>query len=84
MVHQAPLARHGHLAAADHAHLGDGVVGGVERAHRDEGGAPPVRPATRGMRVVSRASARRSAGRLVARRRARLDVPVVGSPSTGT
>jgi hypothetical protein len=79
MVHQEPLPRHGHLAAANHTHLGDGVVGGLERAHRDEGGAPPVRPATRGMRVVSRAAARRFAGMMVARRRASLDVSPWGA-----
>jgi hypothetical protein len=34
---------------------------------------PPVRPATLWMRVVSSASARRIAGRIVARRRASMD-----------
>jgi hypothetical protein len=35
-----------------------------------------VRPATRWMRAVSRASARRIAGRMGGRRRASIDVPV--------
>jgi hypothetical protein len=35
----------------------------------------PVRPTTRGMRVVSRASAGLMAGRIVVRRRASLDGP---------
>jgi hypothetical protein len=41
---------------------------------------PPVRPATRWMRVVSRAAARLMAGRMVARRRASLNVPAPGGP----
>ncbi len=35
------LARHRHLAAPDHAHLGDGLVGGATRPGGDDGGAPP-------------------------------------------
>src|SRR6266699_3617348 len=41
---------------------------------------PLVRPATRGMWVVSIAAARRIAGRTVARRRASLDIPAPGGP----
>jgi hypothetical protein len=41
----------------------------------------PVRLATRCMRVVSRAAARRLAGRRMARRRASLDVPAPGGPT---
>jgi hypothetical protein len=44
----------------------------------------PVRPATRGMRVVSRASARVIAGRMVVSRRASLDFPTPGGPSSRT
>jgi hypothetical protein len=44
----------------------------------------PVRPATRGMRVVSRASARRIVGRMVVSRRASLDVPTPGGPRRRT
>jgi hypothetical protein len=42
---------------------------------------PPVRPATRGMRVGSMASASVISGRIVVRRRASLDVPAPGGPS---
>jgi hypothetical protein len=48
--------------------------GGAERAHRDDGGAPPVRPAMRWIWVASSASARRIAGRMVAKCRASIDV----------
>jgi len=41
MMRQRDLPRHGPLAAADHAHSGDGVVRSPERARGDEGGAPP-------------------------------------------
>jgi hypothetical protein len=41
----------------------------------------PVRPAILWMRVVSRASARGIAGRIVVSRRASLDVPAPGGPS---
>jgi hypothetical protein len=47
-------------------------------------GRPCVRPATRGMRVVSSASARLIAGRMVARRRASIDFPAPGGPSNRT
>jgi hypothetical protein len=46
IVGQRHLARQRHLSAADQPHIGDGVVRGPEWAGRDEGGAPPVRPAT--------------------------------------
>jgi hypothetical protein len=39
MVRQGHLPRHGPLAAADQAHIGDGVVGGSEGARGDDGGA---------------------------------------------
>jgi hypothetical protein len=41
----------------------------------------PVRPATRWMRVVSIASARVIAGKIVVSRRASLDLPAPGGPS---
>ena len=75
MVRQGPLPRQGPLAAADQADVGDGMVGGPEGARRDEAVRPPIRPATRGMQVVSRASAKRLAGRRVARRRPTIDFP---------
>jgi hypothetical protein len=40
----------------------------------------PVRPATRWMRVVSRASSRVVGGRMVVSRRANLDFPAPGGP----
>ena len=42
----------------------------------------PVRPATRWMRVVSMALAKVIAGRVVVRRRASIDWPVPGRPSS--
>jgi hypothetical protein len=72
------LARYGYLTAADHADVGNGVVGGATRPGGDARGARPVRPATRWMRVVSRASARVMSGRMVARGRASIDVPAPG------
>jgi hypothetical protein len=57
IVGPRPLARQGHLAAADQPYVGDGLVG----ARNGRGVATvvrrPVRPATRSMRVVSRAAA---------------------------
>jgi hypothetical protein len=44
---------------------------------------PPMRLATRGMRVVSRASAIFSAGRMVASRSASLDFPAPGGRGEG-
>jgi hypothetical protein len=41
MMGQRHLARHGHLAAADQSHIGNGLVGGATRPGGDEGGAPP-------------------------------------------
>jgi hypothetical protein len=45
---------------------------------------PSVRPATRGIRVVSTAAATRIAGGMVVRRRASLDVPAPGGPRRRT
>jgi hypothetical protein len=44
----------------------------------------PVRPATRWRRVVSMASARVSAGKMVVSRRASIDLPAPGGPSSRT
>jgi hypothetical protein len=62
----------------------DDVMWGAEGAGGDDGGTPPVRPAMRGMRVGSRAAARRVAGRRVARRRASIDFPASGRPRSRT
>jgi hypothetical protein len=43
---------------------------------------PSVRPATRGMCVVTRAAARLTAGRIVVSRRASLDVPPRRAPTS--
>jgi hypothetical protein len=63
-----PMVRQRHLAR--HGRV-------VTRAVR-----APVRPATRGRRVVSGASARRIVGRLGMNRHARLDLPIVGNLSS--
>ena len=40
VMRQEPLPQHGHLPAADHAHIGDGVMPGAKRTGDDDGGAP--------------------------------------------
>jgi hypothetical protein len=80
MVRQRHLPRQRHLAAPDPLHSGDclmrarhgRVVTSVVRA--------PVTPATRWRHVVSRGSARRSAGRRVVGRRASIDLPAPAGP----
>jgi hypothetical protein len=72
------LARPRHLTPTDQAHSGDGVSGARNGRVATTAVRPPVRPATRGMRVVSRASARLIAGNMVVNRRASLDVPAPG------
>jgi hypothetical protein len=63
VARQRHLTRHRHLAAADQPHIRDGVVGGATRARGTHAVRAPVRPATRGRRMVSRASTRRIAKR---------------------
>src|SRR5262245_27793081 len=75
VVGQRHLARQRHLAAADEPHIRDGVVGARHGRVVTHAVRSPVRPATRWMRVVSMASARVIAGRMVLRRRASIDVP---------
>jgi hypothetical protein len=67
------LARPRPLAATDQPHLGDGVMRSAERGVLTTAVRAPVRPATRCMRVVSSALARRIAGTMVVSRRASLD-----------
>jgi len=81
MMCQRHVARPRHLASTDQAHIGDRVMGSATRARRDDVGRAPVRPATRWMRVVSMASGRVIAGRIVVRRRATIDGPAPGGPS---
>jgi hypothetical protein len=78
------LTPRGHLAPTDQPHIGNSLVGGATRPGGDERAAPPGRPATRGRRVVSRASTRVISGRVVVMRRASLDVPALGLPSMRT
>jgi hypothetical protein len=52
VVHQQHLPRQGRRAAPDHAHSGDGIVRGAERAGGDDGGAPTGRPAAPGISPV--------------------------------
>jgi hypothetical protein len=75
MVRQRDLPRHGPLAATDQAHIGDGVVGSPERAHGDDGGAPPGEAGDAMDAGGLQRVARRIAGRMGARRRASIDVP---------
>jgi hypothetical protein len=75
MVRQRHLPRQGQVAAADQAHIGDGVVGSPERAHGDDGGAPPGEAGDAMDAGGLQRVARRIAGRMGARRRASIDVP---------
>ena len=59
------------------------MMGREKRAGRDRRRAVSVRPVTRWIRVVSTASARGIAGRMVVRRLASLDVPATASPGVG-
>jgi hypothetical protein len=71
---------HRHLAAADQAHIREGVVGARKGRVVTEAVRAPVRPATRWMRVVSRASGSVMAGRMVVSRCASLDGPARKAP----
>jgi hypothetical protein len=79
MVRQRPLTGHRHLAppispTSEIVWCGARQGRVVTHARRS-----PVRPATRWMRVVSRASGRVITGRIVVRRRASLDVAAEGA-----
>jgi hypothetical protein len=84
VVREAPLTRPWHVAAADQPHVRDSVVGVRHGRAVTSAVRSPVRPATRWRRVVSSASARVIAGRMVVRRRASIDVPAPGGPSRRT
>jgi hypothetical protein len=77
---QGHLPRRGELAAADHADIGDGVMGARKGRVVTTAVRPPVRATTRWIRVLSRASARLIAGGMVVRRRASIDFPAPGGP----
>jgi hypothetical protein len=78
------VARHRHVAATDEANVGDGVVRRPEGTTVATAARAPMRPATRWMHVVSRASVRLTAGRMVVSRRASIDLPAPGGPSRRT
>jgi hypothetical protein len=84
MVGQGHLAGHRHLAAADQAGVRDGVMGARHGRVVTHARRSPVRPATWCMRVVSRASARVIAGRIVVSRHASIDLPAPGGPMRRT
>jgi hypothetical protein len=84
IVGQRHFARHRHVAPADQSRIRDGVVGARKGRVVTTAVQAPVRPATRWMRVVSRASGRAIAGRIVVSRRASIDMPAPGGPSKRT
>ena len=71
-------------AAADQPDIEDGVMGARNGRVVTKAVRSPVRPATLWMRVVSMASARVMAGRMVVSRRASIDLPAPGGPSRST
>jgi hypothetical protein len=75
------LARHRHVAPTDPPHVRNGVMGARKGRVVTNVVRSSVRPATRWIRVVSMASARVIAGRMVMSRRASIDVPAPGGPS---
>jgi hypothetical protein len=81
IVGQRHFARHRHVAPADQPRIREGVVGRAKGRVVTHAVWSPVRPATRWIRVVSIASARVIAGRMVVSRRASIDVPAPGGPS---
>jgi hypothetical protein len=79
VVRRRRFAWHRHVVAADQPRIRDGMVGRATRAGRDQRRTVPVRPATRGKRVVAMASARDIAGRTVVSRLASIDLPAQGA-----
>ena len=84
VVGQRDFARHRHVAAVDQPFIRDGVVGSATRRVVTNAVRSPVRPAMLWIRVVSIASARGIAGRMVVSRRASIDLPAPGAPSKWT
>ncbi len=80
IVGQRHFARHGDLAPTDQPRIRDGMEGARQGPVVTKAVRSPVRPATRCMRVVSMASARVIAGRMVVSRRASIDFPAPGGP----
>jgi hypothetical protein len=84
MVRQRHLARHWHVAHTDQPRIRDGVVGARHGRVVTNAVSARVRTMTRWMRVVSMASARVIAGRIVVRRRASIDCSAPGEPGRRT
>ena len=84
VVGQRHFARHRHVAPADQARIRDGVVGRGTGRVVTHAVRSPVRPATLWIRVVSIASARVIAGRMVVSRHASIDLPAPRGPSKRT
>jgi hypothetical protein len=78
MVRQRHVTRQRHVAPGDPPRIRDGVLGARHGRVVTKVVRSPVRPATLWMRVVSMASARVIAGRMVVSRCASMDVPVLG------
>jgi hypothetical protein len=72
VVRQRHLPGPRHLPTTDQANVREGVIGGATGARGDQGGAGAGAGAMRWMGVVSRASGRVMAGRVVVRQRAPL------------
>jgi hypothetical protein len=79
MVRHRHFARPWHVAPADQPHIRDGVMGTRHGRAVTHAVRSPVRPATWWTRVVSGASARVMAGRMVVSRRVSLDFPAPGA-----
>jgi hypothetical protein len=78
MVRQRHLTRPRHLPSTDQPHIHNCVVGARHGRIMTTAVRAPVRPATRWIQVVSRASGRVIPGGMVVSRHASLDVPVPG------
>jgi hypothetical protein len=68
MVGQRHVARHRHMAPADQPRIRDGIVGRAKQGVVTHAVRLPGRPATLWIRIVSMASARVIAGRMVVNR----------------
>ena len=79
MMHQRHLARHRHVAPPDQSHIGDRVMGGATRAGGDQRRAVAGEAGDAVDPVVSRASVRVIASRMVVSRRASIDLPPRGA-----
>jgi hypothetical protein len=75
VVRERHLARPRPVAPADQAHIGDHLRRPRHGRAGTNAGPSPVRPSMRWMHVVSMASARVMAGRIVVSRRASIDLP---------